>query len=80
MDKVEENFGSKLKDINLDDETYVNKQLYYIYMYLKNVDNFNKMNEISSQKEINFNGLGKTFEIVPANMLASTEVSNILLS
>lgn len=82
MDKVEEQFGSKLKDVSLnyDSETYVNKQQHFIYMHLKSVDNLRNMDEVTLHKEISYNCLGNIFEVIPQNMLSSTKVSNILVS
>lgn len=78
MDKVEELFGSKLKNINLknEDETFENKQRKFIYIFLKDLNNLRKMNEIMLQNEIELNCLGKQFELIPRNMLSSSKVSN----
>jgi len=77
MDKVEENFGSKLKDVNLkdEDETFENKQQKFIYTFLKGLNNLRKMDEITLRNEIELNCLGKQFEVIPKTMLSSSKVS-----
>jgi len=77
MEKVEEIFGSKLKDINLkdEDETFENKQQKLIYTFLKGLNNLRNMDEITLRNEIELNCLGKQFELIPRNMFSSSKVS-----
>lgn len=79
MNKVEELFGLKLKDVNIDnkDETFENKQLKFIYNFLNQVNNLYKMDETTLKYEIEFKRLGHLFEVIPHHMLNNSNVSYI---
>lgn len=79
--KVEELFGSKMKDVCIEDrdETFENKQLKFIYNFLNQVENIKKMDENALRYEIELNRWGHEPEVIPRNMLKSSTVSLITL-
>jgi len=79
--KVEKLFGSKMKDVCIEDvdETFENKQLKFIYNFLQQVENIKKMDEGALRYEIELNRWGKEPEVIPREMLKSSTVSYITL-
>jgi len=77
IEKVEQLFGSKMKDVCIDDkdETFENKQLKFIYNFLKQVENINKMDVCALRYEIELNRWGHEPEVIPRKMLNSSAVS-----
>jgi len=81
IEKVEKLFGSKMKDVCIEDsdETFENKQLKFIYNFLKQVESIKKMDERALRYEIELNRWGKEPEVIPREMLKSSTVSYITL-
>jgi len=81
IEKVEKLFGSKMKDVCIEDrdETFENKQLKFIYNFLNQVENIKKMDESALRCEIELNRWGKEPEVIPREMLKSSTVSYITL-
>lgn len=81
MKKVEELFGSKANNINIDNknETLENITLGYVYKYLKKVNGMKNMNETTLRNEIELSRWGHDFKVVPQNMLKNSTVSFIFL-
>lgn len=77
IEKVEQLFGSKMKDVCIEDrdETFENKQLKFIYNFLNQVENLNKMDESTLRYEIELNRWGHEPEVIPREMLRSSTVS-----
>lgn len=77
MGKVKELFGSKLKDIQIENvnDTFENKQLKFIYNFLNQVHNIQKMDENTLLNEIEQHRWGHSYEIIPQNMLKRSKVS-----
>jgi len=81
IEKVEKLFGSKMKDVCIEDrdETFENKQLKFIYNFLNQVENIKKMDERTLRYEIELNRWGHKPEVIPREMLKSSTVSYITL-
>lgn len=81
MKKVEELFGSKAKDIQIENknETFENIQLKFIYNYLKQINDMKHMNETTLRNEIELNRWGHDFKVVPQKMLKNSTVSFFLV-
>jgi len=81
FEKVEELFGSKMKDVCIDDrdETFENKQLKFIYNFLNQVENIKKMDARALRYEIELNRWGHKPEVIPREMLKNPTVSLIIL-
>lgn len=81
MKKVEEIFGSKLKDIQIenDEETFENKQLKFIYNFLKQIENLNKMDENTLRNEIELNRWGHIPEVIPKKMSQNPQVNTAII-
>lgn len=62
-----------------ENETFENKQLKFIYNFLRQVEDMNKMDENKLRTEIELHRWGQDFEYIPKNMLTSTKVSHHLL-
>ncbi|XP_029348648.1 60 kDa SS-A/Ro ribonucleoprotein-like [Acyrthosiphon pisum] len=79
--RVEQLFGSKMKDICIEDsdETFENKQLKSIYNFLNQVENIKKMDERALQNEIEFNRLGEKPEVIPREMLKNSTILTSLV-
>lgn len=77
MDMVEKIFGSKVKDVKIEelDEPFENKQLKFIYNHLKQINSFKKMNENELINEIELSRWGHNYEVIPKNMLLNSRVS-----
>jgi len=77
IEKVEKLFGSKMKDICIEDseETFENKQLKCIYNFLYQVENIKKMDEHALRYEIELNRWGEKPEVIPQEMMKSLTVS-----
>lgn len=76
MEKVEEMFGSKLKDVQIenDDETFENKQLKFIYNFFKQIENLKKMDENTLRNEIELSRWGHIPEVIPEKMIQNPKV------
>ncbi|XP_029345221.1 60 kDa SS-A/Ro ribonucleoprotein isoform X2 [Acyrthosiphon pisum] len=81
IEKVEKLFGSKMKDVCIEDidETFENKQLKFIYNFLKQVENIKKMDEHALRYEIELNRWGKEPEVIPQKMLKSSTILTSLV-
>jgi len=81
IEKVEQLFGSKMKDVCIEDrdETFENKQLKFIYNFLNQVENIKKMDERALRYEIELNRWGHKPEVIPQTQLQSSTVSYITL-
>lgn len=79
MAKVEKEFESKLKDVKIDNksESYENKQLTFIYNFLKQVHNLQKMDDNKLKNEIELNRWGHMLEVIPRHKLKNVNVSYI---
>lgn len=79
MAKVEKEFESKLKDVKIDNksESYKNKQLTFIYNFLKQVHNLQKMDDNKLKNEIELNRWGHMLEVIPRHKLKNVNVSYI---
>lgn len=79
MEKVEELFGTKLKNVQIESktDTFENKQLKFIYNFLKQVQNIQNLNENALRNEIELHRWGHSYEVIPQNMLKSSKVSYI---
>jgi len=77
IEKVEQSFGSKMKDVCIDDrdETFENKQLKFIYNFLNQVENIKKMDASALRYEIELNRWGHKPEVIPRHMLKNPAVS-----
>jgi len=79
MEMVEKTFGSTLKNVQIDsnNESYENKQLIFIYNFLKQVHNLRKMDDKKLQNEIELNRWGHMLEVIPPERLNNVNVSYI---
>uniref|UniRef100_A0A2H8U049 SS-A/Ro ribonucleoprotein n=1 Tax=Melanaphis sacchari TaxID=742174 RepID=A0A2H8U049_9HEMI len=81
IEKVERLFGSKMKDVCIEDsdEIFENKQMKFIYNFLNQVENIKQMDDCSLRYEIELNRWGHEPEVIPREMLRNPTILTSLI-